>query len=461
MGAVSPVFTGPFRVSNRKIQCLGKSFTQPQLFNSEITMKHFLELCRATLPGPLALLACLSLGLGCAARADEIVYDNTASPIETYYPSMLEYGDEIQLGGTARTITEFQFEYLGDFLPEQDASVNVRLYKNDGVYTNAGDFFPPGTLLYESGPQRIFPGYNVLALKNLSVAASNSITWTVKFIGLGNTQSNRAGLTFYNPPTVGSSYDDFWVKTNNGWQLWVFGGNPPANFAARLIAAPDTAMQVLSTTPNPDATHTVVVQGPAYSGAVLEVATGQTNWETVNQFLFSGKPLTIEDITPRAETPEYRVRASTTPVLLLSAGRPDFAGRQTLRASGVPSHGFIVETARDLASWFPIYTNDLVSVNCDFKDPMSVNLSRRFYRAYYVRDLATAMGYVSYMTNYETLVKASGPPGRDCVIEWTKNFRDWTPLATNVFSFTTKTIAFVDPGTTNLTQRFYRIRVAP
>jgi len=426
-------------------------------------MKHLLELCRTALSGPLALAACLSLGFAFAGRADEVVYDNTQKDYNNlFYPSLLEYGDEIKLGGTARTLTEFQFEYLGDFVPEVAATVIVRIYANDGVYTNAGDFFPPGTLLYESGPERIFPGYNVLALKNLSITASNAITWSVKFSGLTGAYNNRAGITHYDPPTVGSSYDDFWMKTSSGWKLFNYPyGNPPSNFAARLFAAPETPVRLIATTANADGSHAVGVQGPAYRSAVLEVATGQTNWETVSQFLTGGEPQTIEDNTPRTEPPEYRVRESSTPVLLLSAGRPDSAGRQPLRASGLPSHGFIVETARNMAGWFPIFTNDFVSVNSDFKDAQAFNFSRRFYRAYYVRDISTAMGNVSFMTNSETLVKASGPPGRDCVIEYTKDFLNYAPLATNVFSFTTRTIAFVDPSTTNWPMRFYRIRVAP
>lgn len=426
-------------------------------------MIHLLEFCRPVLRSPLALAACLSLGFALDGRADEIVYDNTQKDYNNlFFPSKLEYGDEIKLGGTARTLTEFQFEYLGDFVPEQEATVIVRIYANDGVNPSpTGDFATPGTLLFQSESQRIFPGYNVLAFKNLSVAITNSITWTVKFEGLTGAYNNRAGLTHYDAPTVGSSYDDFWMNTSSGWQLFSFEGNPPANFSARVIAAPETTMQVLSTTARPDGSHVLQLQGPGFHSALLEVATNETNWATVKPVLFKGKNLTLEDNVPREETPQYRLSATPIPVLLLSAGRPDDAGRQTLRASGIPSHGFIVEAAWDMASWFPIWTNDFVSVDSDFKDATSVNFGRRYYRAYYVRDVATAMGNVSFMTNNETLVKASGPPGRDCIIEYTKNFSNWIPLATNVFSFSTKTIVFVDSGTTNMSQRFYRIRVAP
>jgi hypothetical protein len=426
-------------------------------------LQHLLELCRASLAGPLAFLACLSLGLVPASRADEVVYDNTANAYNNlFFPSLLEYGDQVSLGGTGRTVTEFQFEYLGDFPPEQEATVVVRLYDNDGPNPYpTGDFSQPGTLAYESEPVRIYPGYNVLALRGLSVTVSNSITWSVKFGGLTDVPRSRAGLTHYDAPNVGFSYDDFWMKTTKGWQLFSFQGNPPSNFAARIIAAPETPLEIVSTTPNADGTHSIQLQGPAYRSVVLEVSTGQTNWETVRQLLTTDETVTIQDNAPRQETPEYRVRESSTPVLLLSAGRPDSVGRQTLCAIGLPSHGFIVEGTRDMDFWFPIITNDFTGANYSFKDPRSPNDSARYYRAYYVRDVATALGAVSYMTNSETLVNASGPPGRDCVIEWTKDFVHWQSLSTNVFSFTTKTVAFVDPGSTNWSLRFYRIRVAP
>lgn len=428
-------------------------------------MKHLLELCRPVQPGVLALAACLSLGLASPLQAGEIVFDNTQKDFNNmFYPSMFEYGDQITLGGSARTLTEFQFEYVGDFSQEREATVIVRIYANDAFNPYpTGDFSPPGTLLHESGPRRIFPDYNVLAFKNLSIPVSNykSITWTVQFGGLSGTNNDRAGLTYYDAPTVGSSYDDFWVKLPDGWTLFSTEGNPPSNFAARVFATPETPIQVIASTANADGSHAVQLQGPPYRGAVLEVATGPTNWQTVSQFLFPGHSLTVQDKVPRGETPVYRVRESSTPVLQLSAGRPDFAGRMALRASGAPSRGFVLEAAWDMAGWFPILTNDFVSMDLDFKDAMAFNFGRRFYRASYTGDLAAAMGNISFTVNNETLLKASGPPGRDCVVEYSKNLSTWLPLATNVFGFTTKTVVFVDPATTNLTRRFYRIRVGP
>ena len=62
------------------------------------------------------------------------------------------------------------------------------------------------------------------------------MTWTVEFTGLGAGQS---GLLLYDPPTLGTSYDDFWEKVDEVWELKSIEEN--ANFAARLAGVPDGA----------------------------------------------------------------------------------------------------------------------------------------------------------------------------------------------------------------------------
>src|SRR4051812_16646205 len=60
----------------------------------------------------------------------EIIYDNSASGGELIYYTLNEYGDEVSLGGTSRTLTSILFEYYGDF-SEANASgktARVRLY---------------------------------------------------------------------------------------------------------------------------------------------------------------------------------------------------------------------------------------------------------------------------------------------------------------------------------------------
>lgn len=148
-----------------------------------------------------------------AAGSGEVVFENTASTTGAYFATSKEFGDQVELGLSNRLIDSLSFEYFGDFTADGDETAVARIYANDGEGTGgAGN--RPGTLLYESDPFSIAPGFNSVTINGLLVEATDSITWTVDFNGVGDVEGNRAGLIFYNPPSVGSSNDDFWVNTN-------------------------------------------------------------------------------------------------------------------------------------------------------------------------------------------------------------------------------------------------------
>ena len=69
-------------------------------------------------------------------------------------------------------------------------------------------------MLYESDPIAVAAGYNSVAVSGLLIEVPDTITWTVQFFGVDGTEGDRAGLVLHDPPSVGSSFDDFWV--NNG-----------------------------------------------------------------------------------------------------------------------------------------------------------------------------------------------------------------------------------------------------
>ena len=102
-------------------------------------------------------------------------------------------------------------------------------------------FRSPSGLLFNSGPFAVFNGQNTVIVDNLFTAVPNSFTWSIQFAGIG--ASGQAGLPIYDPPTVGSSFDDFWQRDASG--NWVTirypGGNPPGNFAARVTAVPEAS----------------------------------------------------------------------------------------------------------------------------------------------------------------------------------------------------------------------------
>ena len=167
-----------------------------------------------------------------------VVYDNTAAAItngsgnQLYYPSTSEYGDEITLdtNSTARVLSRFDFYYYYSGPSVQsNVTATIRFYDNDGP----GD--APGTLFFTSDPIPLRPGYVLETLQfdtASNLVAPGTFTWTVQFSNLG---ANQAGLLVYGLPTVGSSFDDFWVNTSGAWTTYRIGGEP-SDFAGRFGA---------------------------------------------------------------------------------------------------------------------------------------------------------------------------------------------------------------------------------
>lgn len=190
----------------------------------------------------------LALSAASSIRADEIVFENSEVYSGHYASVLSEYGDEITLGGTARTLTEFIFEYAGDFFSQGDEVGKVRFYANDN-----GPFHLPGTLLWESPlfPVRKGPGVTE-GWANINIDVPDTFTWTVQFFGLTmNTTAGQldvAGLRYYGLPKIGQSYNDFWIRNGDSWQLFGPPADvPKANFAVRVKAVPEPSIVALAT----------------------------------------------------------------------------------------------------------------------------------------------------------------------------------------------------------------------
>src|SRR4051812_32827696 len=59
-----------------------------------------------------AVLLCATVSA--QTQTPVIVYDNSSNPEGVYQESSEEYGDEVVLSGTARYVTEIDFEYTAD-----------------------------------------------------------------------------------------------------------------------------------------------------------------------------------------------------------------------------------------------------------------------------------------------------------------------------------------------------------
>lgn len=213
------------------------------------------------------LLACLS------AQTSEIVFENMTGITTNYYMFGRQYGDDINLAGTGRIVTQFSFLYFAR-VPTNAASQGlwrIRFYKNDGALDNpaVATSQKPGTLLWDSGTYPVLPGYQKTTLEVPKVTVPDRFTWTVEFYNLPQDPDNGAGLVLANPPTIGAalpgknttvigSYTDFWMLEEadilDSWALQIFSSNPnqgpQGNFFAQVITASNpNQVPVWSSTP--------------------------------------------------------------------------------------------------------------------------------------------------------------------------------------------------------------------
>jgi hypothetical protein len=200
--------------------------------------------------GLVAVVATLALARSASAA---IAYDNTTTFLNNQVISANEIGDEITiaptLGGGPQSITDFRFEYVVSpgFVPGAGIVAELKLYANDGpLLTGSTTARTPGTLLYDSGTiplQAGINGFNNVTVSGLAVPlAADNFTWTVKFTGLAGAET--AGLPLYNPPTVGSSFPDYWQNTGgSAWELLSFptASGLVGNFGAQVAAVPEAS----------------------------------------------------------------------------------------------------------------------------------------------------------------------------------------------------------------------------
>ena len=240
----------------------------------------------------------------------ELVYDNSREYSTNFVAHTFEYGDEIRLAGSARTVTSFQFELYGEFTPQSVVNVRLRFYANDV----AGQFLAPGTLLYQSELLRVAQGFNALAVSGLSVPVPNSFTWTVAFSGLTMTAGDQAGLVLYGNPSVGSSLNDYWQKGGRGWQLYRFpGGIPVANFAARVYALPDPQVRFLSHTRLPSGIFQTLLSGPIGGRFEIEGSSDLNTWTPLTPITFPAS--TLDFLDSQARTSDRRFYRVSLPPL--------------------------------------------------------------------------------------------------------------------------------------------------
>ena len=194
----------------------------------------------------LTAAACLAVSafMGVTASA-QTIFDNSSGPLgQRTGEGNAEIGDQVIFAGTARTVSQVQFEYF--VTPGGSGNETAQLF----MYSIDSATKLPSTLLYSSPTFNLVPatgaGFGTATISGISVDVPDQIAWTVSFSGLEGNES--AGLLFYNPPSVGSSptFDpgdgtqhDFFLRHNvSGWQV-LDTPNLVDNLNVRFTAVPE------------------------------------------------------------------------------------------------------------------------------------------------------------------------------------------------------------------------------
>lgn len=193
---------------------------------------------KARLTKSVALLA--ATFTFCTTGFGAIVYDNSTNLLGSFYsPNQngIQFGDQVFLAGSDRRITDFSFDYFASTNLSGNETAQVFFYLNNGV-----DGAPGDAPIFSSLPFDIDAGGGRITIPALGVTLTNSsFTWAVSFSGLDVFLGENAGLLLADPPTIGASLNDFWVRGSDGsWSTFLIdGGATPGNFSARITAVPE------------------------------------------------------------------------------------------------------------------------------------------------------------------------------------------------------------------------------
>jgi hypothetical protein len=190
----------------------------------------------------ILMVALAAFAFSAGARA-EVVYNNLVTPLGNYLGGFAyqEVADDVTLGPGSRVFANAQIAYAG-FNFDGDETLTLKLYRMDGAPTlGSFGFNTPGTVLFsQTLPISASDGTTIVFSDGSgTVVLPDYVGIGLSFAGVAFNPAGPggdAGPLLYNPPSVGSSLDDYWLRgfPNPGdpWGLYTFGGNPPINIGA-------------------------------------------------------------------------------------------------------------------------------------------------------------------------------------------------------------------------------------
>jgi len=192
----------------------------------------------------LLVIAVLAVVSARSAEAGTIVYENLTNPVGNYLGGFpyVEAADDVELGPGSRIFESLKVSYAG-FNFNDDEFLQVTIYAMDGAPTPGSfGFNTPGTVLFSTlTPIAATDGTTLTFLDNTGIVLPDTVAVGLAFIGVEFDPAGAgadAGPLLFDPPTIGSSLDDFWLRgfptPIDDWGLFTFGGNPPVNFGLEI-----------------------------------------------------------------------------------------------------------------------------------------------------------------------------------------------------------------------------------
>ncbi len=186
-----------------------------------------------------ALLAATLSSTSVLSIAQSVVYSNIdpTRDFNQFHSSANEFGDELTLVGTDRTLFNVSFYYY--YNGATPGNITLRLYDNVGAGGAPGAMLgTPSTFPLDvttSGSREGTFSWN-LSGATPAVTVPDTLTWTVQFSNLA--AGSTAGLLVYGPPNSGTSPSVFWEFVGGTWQSMGIAGTT-GDFAVEVTAVPE------------------------------------------------------------------------------------------------------------------------------------------------------------------------------------------------------------------------------
>jgi hypothetical protein len=183
-----------------------------------------------------------------SAHSQQVLYNNTTTTQNANFnqASGVTFGNEVVLstGAPFDSISQFafQFDLTGTAAFTGSEDIDVTFFGNNSA-TLVNGSHAPGTVLWTSGNSTLasqglaaYTTGSTLTYSVPNVAVPTDFTWTVTFSNLQ--AGDAAGLSLYNPVTVGFNYNDAWVETSGVWALDKSATSVPYLFGAQISGTP-------------------------------------------------------------------------------------------------------------------------------------------------------------------------------------------------------------------------------